>query len=62
MWWTTGIGYDTTKVKDNPTSSKVLWDPRYAKHIALMDDYQEVFGLALIQLGYDPNTTDTGAA
>jgi spermidine/putrescine transport system substrate-binding protein len=59
MWWTTGIGYDTTKVKDSPTSSKALWDPRYAKHISMLDDYQEVFGLALIQLGFSANTTDT---
>ena len=59
MWWTTGIGYDTKKVKDSPTSSKALWDPRYAKHISMLDDYQEVFGLALIQLGYSANSTDT---
>ena len=59
MWWTTGVGYDSTKVKDAPTSSKALWDPRYSKHISMLDDYQEVFGLALIQLGYSANTTDT---
>ena len=59
MWWTTGIGYDTKKVTDSPTSSKALWDPRYAKHISMLDDYQEVFGLALIQLGYSANSTDT---
>ena len=59
MWWTTGIGYDTTKVKDNPTSSKVLWDARYDNHISMMDDYQETIGLALIQLGHKVNTTDT---
>ena len=29
VWWTTGVGYDTRKVKDAPTSSKALWDPRY---------------------------------
>ena len=59
VWWTTGIGYDTTKLAEVPTSSKVLWDPRYAGHISMMDDYQETFGLALIQLGYSANTTDT---
>ena len=28
MWWTTGVGYDTTKITDTLTSSKALWDPR----------------------------------
>ena len=59
VWWTTGIGYDSTKVTDSPTSSKALWDPRYKNHISMMDDYQEAFGMTLIQLGYSANTTDT---
>jgi spermidine/putrescine-binding protein len=59
VWWTTGVGYDTTKVTDSPTSSTALWDPRYAEHISMMDDYQEAFGLTLIQLGFSANTTDT---
>jgi len=60
MWWTTGVGYDTTKIKGTPTSSKALWDESYAKHISMLDDWQEAFGMALIQLGYSANTTDTG--
>ena len=59
VWWTTGVGYDTSKVTDSPTSSKALWDPRYKDHISMMDDYQETFGLTLIQLGHSANTTDT---
>ena len=59
MWWTTGVGYDSTKVTDSPTSSKALWDPRYSKHISMLDDFQEVFAMALIQLGHSANTTDT---
>jgi len=59
VWWTTGVGYDTKKVTDSPKSSKALWDPRYKNHISMLDDYQEAFGLALIQLGYSANTTDT---
>jgi spermidine/putrescine-binding protein len=59
VWWTTGVGYDTTKVKDSPTSSNALWDPRYKGHISMMDDYQESFGLTLIQQGHSANTTDT---
>ena len=59
MWWTTGIAYDTTRIKDAPTSSKALWDPRWAKHISMLDDVQETFATALIQLGFSANTTDT---
>ena len=59
MWWTTGVGYDSAKITDEPTSSKALWDPRWAQHISMLDDYQEVFGLALIQLGFSANTKDT---
>ena len=59
MWWTTGVGYDSTKVTDSPTSSKALWDQRWAQHISMLDDFQEVFGLALIQLGFSANTDKT---
>ncbi|HET9852777.1 MAG TPA: spermidine/putrescine ABC transporter substrate-binding protein [Candidatus Limnocylindrales bacterium] len=58
VWWTTGIGYDTTRLEEVPTSSNVLWDPRYRNHISLMDDYQETMGLTLIQKGFSANTTD----
>jgi spermidine/putrescine transport system substrate-binding protein len=57
LWWTTGIAYDTTKVKEVPTSSNVLWDARYDDHISLMEDYQETMGMTLIQLGTSVNTT-----
>jgi spermidine/putrescine transport system substrate-binding protein len=59
MWWTTGVGYDSTKITDVTGSSKALWDPRYDQHISLMDDYQETMGLTLIQLGHSANTTNT---
>lgn len=56
MWWTTGVGYDTVKIPEELTSSKALWDPRWAQHISMLDEFQEVFGLTLIQLGYSANT------
>jgi spermidine/putrescine transport system substrate-binding protein len=59
MWWTTGVGYDPKRIKETPTSSKALWDARWKQHISMLDDWQEVFGLTLIQLGYSANTTDT---
>ena len=59
MWWTTGVAYDTGKITDTLTSSTALWDARFDKHIAMLDDWQEVFALANIQQGFDANTTDT---
>jgi spermidine/putrescine transport system substrate-binding protein len=59
MWWTTGVAYDSRRVTDSPTSSRALWDERYKAHIAMLDDWQETFATALIQLGYSANTTDT---
>ena len=59
MWWTTGVGYDTSKITDPLTSSKALWDERWMGHISMLDDWQEVFALALIQLGYSANTEST---
>jgi spermidine/putrescine transport system substrate-binding protein len=58
MWWTTGVGYDSSIITEAPTSSTALWDPRYDGHISMLDDFQEVFAMALIQLGYSANTTD----
>jgi spermidine/putrescine transport system substrate-binding protein len=61
MWWTTGVGYDPARITgDAPTSSKALWDERWKQHISMLDDWQEVFGLTLIQLGYSANTADAG--
>jgi spermidine/putrescine-binding protein len=59
MWWTTGVGYDTSRITDAPTSSTALWDERWKGHISMLDDWQEVFALTLIQLGYSANTEST---
>ena len=59
MWWTTGVGYDTSQVSETLTSSNALWDPKYSQHISMLDDWQECFGLTLIQQGHDANTSDT---
>jgi spermidine/putrescine transport system substrate-binding protein len=59
MWWTTGVGYDPARIKEEPTSSTALWDERWKQHISMLDDWQEVFGLALIQKGHSANSTNT---
>ncbi len=58
MWWTTGVGYDPKRIKETPTSSKALWDARWKQHISMLDDWQEVFGLTLIQQGHSANSTN----
>jgi len=58
MWWTTGLAYDTAKIKEDLTSLKALWDPRYNQHIMMLDDQREAFAAALIRLGKDVNTVD----
>ena len=62
MWWTTGVAYDTAKVKQTLTSWDALWDPQWKGHMAMLDDYREAFSAALIQLGYSINTIDDGGA
>jgi spermidine/putrescine transport system substrate-binding protein len=59
MWWTTGVGYDSSQISETLTSSNALWDPKYSQHISMLDDWQECFGLTLIQQGADANTSDT---
>jgi len=60
MWWTTGVAYDTAKIKETPTSWKALWDERWKGHIAMLDDQREAFAAALIQLNFSANTVDDG--
>lgn len=56
MWWTTGVGYDSAIITEELSSSRALWDPRWAQHILMLDDWQEAFGMTLIQLGYSANS------
>jgi spermidine/putrescine transport system substrate-binding protein len=58
MWWTTGVAYDTSIITEELTSSTALWDPRWAQHILMLDDWQEAFGMTLIQLGHSANSTN----
>ncbi len=58
MWWTTGVAYDKSRISDELTSSNALWDPRFADHISMLDDWQEVFALTLMQLGFSANSDD----
>ncbi len=57
-WGTTGLAYRSDLVKAKVDSWDVMFNPRYAGHILLLDDMREVFGMALKKLGYSLNSTD----
>jgi spermidine/putrescine transport system substrate-binding protein len=56
QWGTIGIGYDRNKVGGDITSWNQVWD--YDGPVAWLEDKRPVIGVALLMLGYDPNTTD----
>ncbi len=71
MWGTTGIGYNTAKVKerlgdDAPVDSwQLLFDPAYAAKLAdcgitLLNSATDVLPSALAYLGLDPTSKDAG--
>ncbi|MDQ1326892.1 MAG: transporter substrate-binding protein [Candidatus Poribacteria bacterium] len=58
FWGTTGIGYNSDKVKDKVDSWSILWDEKYKGRISMLDDIRGVFNPALKLLNYSINTTD----
>ncbi|MGR3806656.1 spermidine/putrescine transport system substrate-binding protein [Pasteurella testudinis DSM 23072] len=54
-----GIAYNSDVVDaEKITSWGDLWNPEYKDKLQLLDDAREIFNLALLKLGEDPNTTD----
>jgi spermidine/putrescine-binding protein len=62
FWGTTGIGFNWEDWEEAPNSWAYLFDPELSQNfsgqISLLDDMREVFGAALIYLGYSAGTTD----
>jgi len=58
IWGVTGIFYNQTWVKNLPTHWSALWKPQWRHQLMLLDDPREVFGMALLKLGYSPNDTN----
>ncbi|MBW8011544.1 MAG: spermidine/putrescine ABC transporter substrate-binding protein [Chloroflexi bacterium] len=62
FWGTTGIGFNWEDWDEAPGSWAYIFDPELAGNfsgqISLLDDMREVFGAALIYLGYSSGTTD----
>src|SRR5262249_14243457 len=60
LWSTTGIGYDKSKVTETVKSWSILWDPKFAGRILMLDDMRECFAVALKWKGHSLNSTDPG--
>ncbi|GAA0951811.1 spermidine/putrescine ABC transporter substrate-binding protein [Nonomuraea longicatena] len=50
----TGIAYNTKYVKDDITSIKALFDPKYKGRVGMMRDAQEIANFAMFSMGVDP--------
>ncbi len=58
LWGTTGIGFDKKKAQGAVDSWRVLFDPKYAGRILMLDDPREAFGAALKLMGKSINEKD----
>lgn len=59
LWGTTGIGYNEKKVDDPVDSWSILWNPKYAGRILMLDDMRECFSAVLKWKGFPLNSTDS---
>ncbi|MBR0573879.1 extracellular solute-binding protein [Pasteurella atlantica] len=54
-----GIAFNTETYQGRQfTSWADLWKPEFENSVQLLDDVREVFNIALLKIGADPNTTD----
>ena len=60
LWGSKGLVYNTTYVKENIDSWKVLWNKKYKGKIALIDDPRDTMTALLKVSGYSLNSKDPG--
>lgn len=61
MWGTVGIIYNRKMVTDPVDSWDILWNPKYAKQIFMLDSLRDSIGVTLKYLGYSLNASDDAA-
>jgi spermidine/putrescine transport system substrate-binding protein len=60
MAWQSGwtaVGYNSSVIPDPGTSLGILFDKKYAGHVGMMSDPQELGSVALLALGIEPATS-----
>ena len=57
-WVTLGIIYNTTMVDEEITSWDAMFDEKYAGQVLMIRNSRDALAAALLDLGYDINTTD----
>lgn len=58
-WGVVGIIYNATMVdEEDLTGWNILWNEKYADNMLMFSNSRDAFALALLDLGYDFNTTD----
>lgn len=55
VWGSTGIVFNQQFIKTPIKQWTELWDNRWKNQLMLLDDSREVFAIALMSLGYNPN-------
>ncbi|KGP62200.1 spermidine/putrescine ABC transporter substrate-binding protein [Legionella norrlandica] len=55
IWGTTGIFFNHNSISTPPITWQELWNPKWRNQLMLLDDSREVFAIALMSLGFDPN-------
>lgn len=58
IWGATGIFFNRNVVANPPKTWQGLWNKKWLHQLMLLDDSREVFAIALMSLGFDPNDTD----
>lgn len=58
IWGATGIFFNRKVVANPPKTWQGLWGKKWRNQLMLLDDSREVFAIALMSLGFDPNDTD----
>ena len=57
-WGTLGIIYNSAMVDGDITDWSAMFDPQYAGQVLMIRNSRDALGIALLELGYDLNTTD----
>lgn len=58
-WGVVGIVYNTTMVKEEPTSWNVLWDEQYSGSILMFNNSRDAFAIAAKKIGLSLNPAST---